>query len=221
LDEITALSLPLQAKLLRVIEEKTFERLGGHATIQIQARLLALTNVDLERAVSQRAFREDLYYRLFVLPMVVPPLRERPAAILPLAEHFLRLGHGSPSPVPALAPAARRALQAYSYPGNVRELRNLINQALIWGAGEEITLAAFPPYLAAAAPATETDLRLETIERQHIAAVLQRFRGRKREAAAALGINPKTLLEKRRRYGLDQPWTARVPPEAAKRDPRR
>ncbi|HEY7838771.1 MAG TPA: sigma 54-interacting transcriptional regulator [Terriglobales bacterium] len=226
LDEIAALSLPLQAKLLRVIEDKTFERLGGHAAIQIEARLLALTNIDLERAVAQRAFREDLYYRLFVLPIVVPPLRERPADILPLAEHFLRTAARAPAGI-TLAPELRQALQAYAYPGNVRELRNLVNRALIWGGGEavggapaaELTLTSFPAYLAAAA--ADADLRLEAVERAHIAAVLQRFRGRKQDAAAALGISPKTLLEKRRRYHLDLPWTDRVPAEAAKRDPRR
>src|SRR6185312_3126408 len=94
LDEIASLSLPLQAKLLRVIEEKSFERVGGHATIQIDARLVALTNVDLERAVAQRAFREDLYYRLFVLPVVIPPLRGRREDILPLVDHFLRNSAG-------------------------------------------------------------------------------------------------------------------------------
>jgi len=232
LDEIAALSLPLQAKLLRVIEEKTFERLGGHATIQIQARLLALTNIDLQRAVAQRAFREDLYYRLFVLPIVVPPLRERPADILPLAEHFLHIAASAPTGI-TLAPELRQALQAYAYPGNVRELRNLVNRALIWGGGAAhdsndasggapaaaLTLASFPTYLAAAA--ADADLRLEAVERTHIAAVLQRFRGRKQDAAAALGISPKTLLEKRRRYHLDQPWTDRVPAPAAKRDPGR
>jgi transcriptional regulator with PAS, ATPase and Fis domain len=207
LDEIAALSLPLQAKLLRVIEEKQFERLGGHTSIRIEARLLALTNVDLEKAVARRDFREDLYYRLFVLPLQIPPLRERPDDILPLARHFLReLGRERQA---ALSAAAQRALQQYGYPGNVRELRHLLGRAVMLAAGPELTEADFPAYLRATPAAAERSL--QEVEKEHIAAVLQRFRGRKQQAAAALGISPKTLLEKRRKYGLDTPWTDRVP----------
>ncbi|HEY8055565.1 MAG TPA: sigma-54 dependent transcriptional regulator [Terriglobales bacterium] len=208
LDEIAALSLPLQAKLLRVIEEKQFERLGGHTSIRIEARLLALTNVDLEKAVARREFREDLYYRLFVLPLSVPPLRERRRDILPLARHFLReLGREHPV---TLAPDAQRALEQYAFPGNVRELRHLLGRAVMMAARPELTAADFPAYVRqAAAPAAEKSL--EEVEKEHIAAVLQRCRGRKQQAAAALGISPKTLLEKRRKYGLDAPWTDRVP----------
>ncbi|MGH9475562.1 MAG: sigma-54 interaction domain-containing protein [Terriglobales bacterium] len=209
LDEIAALSMALQAKLLRVIEEKTFERLGGRTSIRIQARLLALTNVELEQAVARRDFREDLYYRLFVLPLQVPPLRERRGDILPLAEHFLSergREHGV-----KLSPEVRRALEAYHFPGNVRELRNLLSRALIWSKQPELTLEDFPPYVRLAGEATPTVKTLREVEKEHIAAVLQRLRGRKQATAKALGISSKTLLEKRRRYGLDAPWTDKLP----------
>ncbi|MGH9487191.1 MAG: sigma-54 interaction domain-containing protein [Terriglobales bacterium] len=209
LDEIAALSLPLQAKLLRVIEEKSFERLGGHTPIQIEARLLALTNVELEKAVARRDFREDLYYRLFVLPLQIPPLRDRRSDILPLAEHFLR--ERGREHAAHLSDEAREALTQYNFPGNVRELRNLLSRALIWNSGAELGLADFPPSLRQAITLAPTAKSLEEVEKEHIAAVLQLFRGRKQQAAAALGISPKTLLEKRRKYGLDPPWTDKLP----------
>jgi len=218
LDEIAALSLPLQAKLLRVIEEKSFERLGGHTAIRIQARLLALTNVDLEQAVARRTFREDLYYRLFVLPLRVPPLRERRQDILPLVEYFLASLGGERKFT--LAPELRQALEAYTWPGNVRELRNLINRALIWSSQPQLGLAEFPPYVAQGAAAAAAPQSLAQMEKEHIAAVLQRCQGRKQQAAAALGISPKTLLVKRRKYGLDLPWTDRLPPELSRARPR-
>lgn len=216
LDEIAALSLPLQAKLLRVIEEKRFERLGGHTPIQIQARVIALTNVDLEQAVKQRRFREDLYYRLFVLPLTIPPLRQRRADILPLCRYFLAQLEPQGR---SLSQAVQQALENYAWPGNTRELRNLLNRALIWSDRIELELADLPQ-LPAPEQAAQSIPSLEDVEREHIDRVLQRCQGRKQVAAAALGISAKTLLEKRRKYGLDLPWTSRVPPEAAKRDPR-
>ncbi|TAN23464.1 MAG: sigma-54-dependent Fis family transcriptional regulator [Acidobacteria bacterium] len=210
LDEIASLSLPLQAKLLRVIEEKSFERLGGHTSIQIEARLVALTNVELAQAVERREFREDLYYRLFVLPVPIPPLRERRDDILPLAEHFLtESAHEHPR---RLSATAKRALVAYDYPGNARELRNLLSRAVIFCERDEIGAEHLPAYVQAAATGAPVEKTLAEVEKDHIAAVLQRFRGRKQAAAAALGISAKTLLEKRRKYGLDPPWTDRLPP---------
>lgn len=219
LDEIGALSLSLQAKLLRVIEEKSFERLGGHTQIQIRARLVALSNIDLAQAVARRAFREDLYYRLFVLPVTVPPLRERRDDILPMAEYFLA-GASGERKAPGLSLELRTALRAYDYPGNVRELRNLMSRALIWSSKAELTLDDFPPIRDRRANAAAMNKTLDEIEREHIAAVLNFHQGRKEQAARALGISSKTLLDKRRKYGLDLPWTSRVPAEAAKRDPR-
>ena len=228
LDEIAALAMPLQAKLLRVIEEKSFQRLGGRVSIRIGARLMALTNRDLRQAVAQGVFREDLYYRLYVVPLTIPRLSQRREDILPLAQHFLRQFRrtaaspgAAPGPELSLSPVVKAALLAYAFPGNVRELRNLLHRAAIYRTSGELGLADFPDFFAAASRRGEDDLRLSSMEKSHIAAVLQRFRGRKRLAAAALGISPKTLLEKRRRYGLDLPWTDRVPAAAAKRDPRR
>ena len=211
LDEIAALSLPLQAKLLRVIEEKSFERLGGHSPIRIAARLVALTNVDLEQAVARHSFREDLYYRLFVLPLHIPPLRERRDDILPTAEHFLATLAAPGRAQVQMDAALRRGLREYDYPGNTRELRNLLSRALIWSQKSELGLEDMPAYVAQAGTAQPADKTLRQMEKEHIAAVLQRCRGRKQQAAAVLGISPKTLLEKRRRYGLDLPWTDRLP----------
>jgi DNA-binding NtrC family response regulator len=204
LDEIAALSMPMQAKLLRVIEERRFERLGGARTFTVAARIVALTNVDLERAMARRTFREDLYYRLNVIPIVVPPLRERPGDIRPLAEAFLRrLAEIHRRPAMSFDRAALAALQAYAYPGNVRELRNIVERAVIFGSGAEITLQALPPYVRAAAGHASGKMSLEELERQYIAEVLDYTRGRKTQAAGILGISRKTLLEKRKRYGLD------------------
>lgn len=204
LDEIAALDLPLQAKLLRVIEERSFEHLGGHSTIRIHARLLTLTNVDLESAVAQRSFREDLFYRLNVIPLVIPPLRERRGDILPLAEHFTRvLSQVHRRPLARLHSSVREALLQYDYPGNVRELRNMVERAVVFGLEEELHLQDFPAYLAAGARRAIEDKTLEEVEREHIAAILHRYRGKKSLTARILGISRKTLLEKRKRYHLD------------------
>ncbi|HZT72349.1 MAG TPA: sigma 54-interacting transcriptional regulator [Terriglobales bacterium] len=199
LDEVAALGLPLQAKLLRVLEEKRFERLGGRATIAISARLMALTNADLERAVAERTFREDLFYRLNVLPLTIPPLRERPLDIRPLAEHFIeQFAQLQRRARPRLTAEALAALERHDFPGNVRELRNMMERAFIAG-GAEIALRDLP--LRAAVAAEEKTL--EQVEKEYIAAVLQRHRGKKSETARVLGISRKTLLEKRKRYHLD------------------
>jgi DNA-binding NtrC family response regulator len=203
LDEIAALTMPMQAKLLRVIDEKKFERLGGVKSISVTARLIALTNVDLERAVGRRTFREDLYYRLNVIPVVVPALRERPADVRPIAEHFLeQLVAMHRKPRMTLSAAALDALQAYSYPGNVRELRNIIERAVVTGTGPEILPHDLPAHVRDIAP-TEKKMSLEDLERGYIAEVLDFTRGKKTMAAQILGISRKTLLEKRKRYGLD------------------
>jgi transcriptional regulator with PAS, ATPase and Fis domain len=203
LDEIAALTMPMQAKLLRVIDEKKFERLGGVKSISVNARLIALTNVDLERAVARRTFREDLYYRLNVIPVIVPALRERPADVRPIAEHFLdQLVTMHRKPRMTLSAAAMDALQAYSYPGNVRELRNIIERAVVTGAGPEILPQDLPAHVRDIAP-TGKKMSLEDLERGYIAEVLDFTRGKKTMAAQILGISRKTLLEKRKRYGLD------------------
>ena len=205
LDEIAALSLPLQAKLLRVLEERSFERLGGHRSVHIQARLVALTSVDLERAVAQRSFREDLFYRLNVVPLMIPPLRQRPKDIEPLCLHFLaQLCSLHRRLAMQFEPAALEAMQRYEFPGNVRELRNLIERAVIHTDDNVLRLRELALDTGHSSDQEPTPERtLEEIEREYIASVLQRHRGHKTETARVLGISRKTLLEKRRRYKLD------------------
>lgn len=201
LDEIAALTPTMQTKLLRVMEDKRFERLGGNRPITLAARIVALTNADLEQAVAQGAFRQDLFYRLNVIPLVVPPLRERRGDIGPLIEYFLgRLGEVHRRPAPKVSSSARALLGAYEYPGNVRELRNLLERALVQAQGPELTPADLPERVRESSPRKMT---LEELERAYIAEVLDATRGKKGRAAEILGISRKTLLEKRKRYGLD------------------
>ena len=205
LDEVAALTPAMQAKLLRVVDQRTFERLGGTATRKLEARIIALTSVDLERGVQEGSFREDLYFRLNVVPVTLPPLRERRGDIRPLAEHFraqLSRFHGSP--VKGITPQALGALEQYDFPGNVRELRNIIERAMVQADGLRIECKHLPPALVRSAhPEGMQKPSLEEIERDYIQEVLKVTRGRKTEAAKILGISRKTLLEKRKRYHLD------------------
>ncbi len=205
LDEVAALAMPMQAKLLRVIDEKRFERLGGTRSILVAARIIALTNVDLEHAVARRTFREDLYYRLNVVPLMVLPLRERRGDIRPMAEAFLmRLAAMHRRPAMSFEPAALAALCAYAWPGNARELRNVLERAVVLATGPELMLQDLPPYMRqAAGQSTSTKMSLEELERAYIAEILDYTRGKKTRAAQILGISRKTLLEKRKRYALD------------------
>ena len=208
LDEVAALTASIQSKLLRVLEERSFERLGGTETLHIEARLVALTNADLARAVAAGRFREDLYFRLNVLTIVVPPLRERPADILPLAEQLLaRLGpvHGRPDA--AFSDAARQLLAAYRWPGNVRELKNVIERALVFAKESLLKPDDFPESVRLAEPGVAgvaARLRsLEEVEREVIQATLEATRYKISQSAEILGISRKTLLDKRKKYGLN------------------
>ncbi len=205
LDEVTALSIPAQAKLLRVIEERRFERLGGASSIGVDARIIAMTTSNLEQAVQRRAFREDLYYRLNVIPMVVPPLRERVADVRPLATNFLaRYRDIHRRSRMTFGPAVLSALESYSWPGNVRELRTVVEKAVLAAGANEISLTDLPqPVRDSAVNAIDRKLSLEDMERTYIAEVLEHTRGKKTLASKILGISRKTLLEKRKRYGLD------------------
>jgi DNA-binding NtrC family response regulator len=216
LDEVAALSPGAQGKLLRVLQERTFERLGGTETLRIEARLIALTNVDLPAGVKSGSFREDLYFRLNVLGLSVPPLRERRADILPLADHLLatiRSVHNRPHT--QLSDSARRMLAAYAWPGNVRELRNALERAVVFsGSGNSATAGNsdflepenFPESVRAAAPGAASPAAgfrsLEEVEREVIAATLEATHYQISRSAEALGISRKTLLEKRKKYGL-------------------
>jgi DNA-binding NtrC family response regulator len=206
LDEVAAVAPAIQSKLLRVIEERTFERLGGTDTLRIDARLIALTNADLERLAAAGHFREDLFYRLKVFTIVVPPLRQRAADILPLAEELLtRLTAVHGRVETAFDAAARRLLETYPWPGNVRELKNCIERALVFSSGGVLHPGDFPESLrAAAVPAVDgAALRsLEDIEREAIAATLESTHYKISKSAEILGISRKTLLAKRKKYGL-------------------
>jgi DNA-binding NtrC family response regulator len=206
LDEVAALSPGIQAKLLRVLEERTFERLGGTETILMDARLIALTNTDLNRAVADGRFREDLFFRLNVLAIVIPALRERRADIPELAAHFLgRLGpvHGHADA--SFEPSVLGQLEAYEWPGNVREMKNAVEHALVFTKQAQLRLDDFPEIVRASdgAHSAGGQLRsLEDVEREVIKATLEATRYKIGRCADILGISRKTLLEKRKKYGL-------------------
>ena len=207
LDEVAALSAAAQSKLLRVMQERSFERLGGTETLHIEARLVALTNVDLPAAIAAGRFREDLYFRMNVLTMAMPPLRERRGDILPLAEHFLAvlcLAHGRGGV--QLSDDARRMLGAYAWPGNVRELRNALERVIVFTRVEILEPEHFAENIRAGAvgsPGMVGGLRsLEDVEKEVIATTLEAMRYKISQAAQVLGISRKTLLEKRKKYGL-------------------
>ena len=206
LDEVAALAPGMQAKLLRVLEERTFERLGGTETLRMEARLMALTNTDMPKAVETGRFRNDLFFRLNVLAIYVPPLRERTADIVPLASHFLK----------RLAPIHGRAeasfgsdslamLQAYAWPGNVRELKNTVEHALVFGEKPLLSPKDFPDIVRTAGSkrgVTGMLRSLEDLEREAIKVTLEATHYKIGQAADMLGITRKTLLEKRKKYGL-------------------
>jgi DNA-binding NtrC family response regulator len=206
LDEVAALAHAVQAKLLRVLEERNFERLGGTETFSIDARLIALTNADLRQAVAAGYFREDLFFRLNVVSIAVPPLRQRRGDILPLAAHLLaRLAavHGKAGA--RLAPAAEKLFASYAWPGNVREMKNALERALIFSRNSVLGAEDFPENVRAAAGTDAgAGLRtLEELEREAIRATLEATHYKIARAAEILGITRKTLLEKRKKYGLD------------------
>ena len=206
LDEVAALAPGVQAKLLRVLEERKFERLGGNETLDMDARLMALTNTDLAKAVAAGRFREDLFFRLNVLSIVVPPLRDRKTDIPELGRHFLtRLGpvHGHPDI--SFDPGTLKFLESYAWPGNVRELKNAIEHALVFAKESQLRPEDFPEIVRAGqetAGSTGRLRSLEQIEREAIKVTLEATRYKIGKAALVLGISRKTLLEKRKKYGL-------------------
>ncbi|MGB8509455.1 MAG: sigma-54 dependent transcriptional regulator [Pyrinomonadaceae bacterium] len=205
LDEIAHLTIEAQAKLLRVIERREFERLGGRRTVRVDARLLALTNIDLDDAVRRRAFREDLFYRLNVVRIHVPPLRERGEDLTPLAEALLEsyaAKHGRG--VRKFTPEASSALRLYDFPGNVRELANIVERAVIVSDGDRIEAEHLPESVRAAfviRMRREQRPTLAELEAVYVKETLAATRGNKSEAARILGISRKNLYEKLARYG--------------------
>jgi DNA-binding NtrC family response regulator len=207
LDEIAHLSTDAQAKLLRVIETREFERLGGRKTIKLDARLIALTNVDVEAAVKAGRFREDLFYRLNVIHIRVPALRERRQDLLKLIQYFLKQYAAKHArKVERVAPAALELLQAYDYPGNARELANIVERAVIVAAGRSIEESDLPVGLSAAVKAQQRKAQprsLAQLEAAYISEVLAATNGNKTECARILGISRKNLYEKIARYDLN------------------
>lgn len=200
LDEIAHLTFEAQAKLLRVIETREFERLGGKRTISVDARLIALTNVDLADAVKRRSFREDLFYRLNVMHIHVPPLRVRGEDLRRLADFFVTsyaAKHGREAA--RLSREAFALLQEHDFPGNVRELANSLERAVIVSSGDEIKLSDLPESFRAAAEGRRSrnrPLSLAEIEAAHVAETLASTNGNKTEAARILGISRKNLYER-------------------------
>jgi DNA-binding NtrC family response regulator len=207
LDEIAHLTWDAQAKLLRVIERREFERLGGRRTVRVDARLVALTNVDLDDAVRRRAFREDLFYRLNVVRVRVPPLRERREDVAPLAQKFLAdyaSKHGRPAR--RFESEALAALGSYDFPGNVRELANVVERAVVVAEGQSIGARELPEAVRAAAAAHTRRARRPTLaelEAEYIRETLEAVGGNKSEAARVLGISRKNLYERLAREKKD------------------
>jgi DNA-binding NtrC family response regulator len=210
LDEVTEIDLTLQAKLLRVLQEKTFERVGSSQTQKVDVRVLATTNRDLHAEVAAGRFRQDLYYRLAVVPLYVPPLRERREDLPELIEYFLtrcaqRLGR---EPC-GLETGARELLMNYSWPGNVRELENVITRVSVLGNGTPATADELRRWLLAgseqpgenAGAGLPAGMSLEEMERKLIEATLEQYGGHRAKTAKALGIGVRTLTGKLRQYG--------------------
>jgi len=212
LDEIAEMPLAAQAKLLRVLQERTVERLGGNREIRVDVRIIAATNRDLRREVEGGRFREDLFYRLNVIPIHLPPLRERREDVLPLAKQFLnRFAEKMHKPVMEIATEAQKALLEYDYPGNVRELENAVERAVALSLGGELRIGDLPseftvprlappsPQIAGAGSLAES---VQSWEKTAIEEALRTTGNRKAEAAKLLGISRKTLWEKMKQMGI-------------------
>jgi DNA-binding NtrC family response regulator len=203
LDEVGDMSLTLQAKLLRVLEDSETRRLGDTRTVRTDVRLIASTNKDLARLIREEKFRSDLFYRLNVVSITLPPLRERKEDISGLVEHFLRkYSSAAHKTVGDAAPDVMAAFQAYSWPGNVRELENVIERAVILNSKSRIMLEDLPPSVRAPQQAGG-NLSLDEMERRHIVQVLQETKGNVKAAAGVLGIDRKTLYRKAAEYNID------------------
>jgi len=206
LDEIASLIPSSQAKLLRVIEERRFERLGGKQPIEIDVRIIALANVDIKEAVRARVFRDDLYYRLAVVTIELPRLVDRFEDLRQLADDFVRqfASRNGRNGV-RLSDEALEALSGYDFPGNVRELRNIIEHAVLMSSNNLIGVEGLPEYLRSAArlmQSRKTKPSLAELEAVYIREVLEHTRGNKTRAAEILGISRKNLYEKLRRYNI-------------------
>ncbi len=208
LDEISEISPAVQVKLLRVLEERCFERVGGQSTVKVDIRLLAATNRNLKEEVAAGRFREDLFFRLDVVTIEIPPLRERPSDITLLCRHFIQeFNERNKKQITAIDPAALEILEAYSWPGNVRELRNVVEKMVVLSHGSQLSVGDIPASVRNAAlgksdmPATlEQPITLNEAEKMLILQALKTWNGNRSQAARQLGISRRTLQRKLHEY---------------------
>ena len=218
LDEIGEMSLPLQVKLLRVLQERAFERVGGNRTIQVDVRIVAATNQDLEALVEEKRFRQDLFYRLHVIPIVIPPLRERRSDIPLLIDHFLaRFNQTKHAAISGIEPDALRLLTSYDWPGNIRELENMVERLVVLKKQGVLSSGDLPEkiYRQSAAPEIKEQFirfsedginlsrEVEQYEKHLIVEALRKANGVTTKAAQLLQLNRTTLVEKLKRKGVD------------------
>jgi transcriptional regulator with PAS, ATPase and Fis domain len=209
LDEVGELEPPMQVKLLRVLEERAFERVGGAKTLQVDVRLVAATNKELKKLVSEARFRDDLFYRLSVVTVDLPPLRARREDVPLLVRAFLdEFSRENNKQVRELTPDALNVFLAYDWPGNVRELRNAIEQMVVLARGERLTLRDVPVAIRSGADlsrinAVRTGMTVEGAERQLIEQALKETDGNRTKAAQKIGISRRTLHRKLKGYGIE------------------
>ena len=206
LDEVGEMPLALQPKLLRALQEREFDRLGSNQTVHVDIRVIATTNCPLEASVAEGRFRADLYYRLNVIPLALPPLRDRAGDIAELAQHFAAL-YGTPGTQPRLSPDLLARLEQHTWPGNVRELANFVRRAVALSRGGEIGVEAFdhgkiPACAAARLPEWKAGLSLGEMERRLFSMTLEATSGNRARAAELLGVSLRTVRNKVREYGL-------------------
>jgi two-component system response regulator PilR (NtrC family) len=214
-DEVSSISLETQAKLLRVIQEREFMRLGGTQTIKVDVRILAATNTDIEELIAQKLFRKDLFYRLNVIKIEIPPLRQRKEDIPQLVKHFVEIyARENRKEVEGVSEDVFEILDAHDWPGNVRELENLVERAIVLSRSKVITRASLPPFLlregevddeALIASEESLDLkdRTQAFQKKIILAALKKTKGVQNKAAKLLGVKPTTLNEMIKRLGID------------------
>lgn len=202
LDEITEIPLTVQAKLLRVIQEQTFERVGGSKPVKVDVRLVSTSNRNIKEAIAQKILREDLYYRLNVVPVHLPPLRERTEDIIPLVEFFIeRMCRENHKNIKEIQANAKQKLLSYSWPGNVRELANIIERAIVMNGSEligpeHILVEQNSPFIETETTRIPEGLTLEQLEKQLIIETLKKTGNNRKKTAEILGVSPKTLRNK-------------------------
>jgi transcriptional regulator with PAS, ATPase and Fis domain len=204
LDEIATISPKMQIELLRVLETKSFMRVGGNKLISSDFRVICATNKDLKKMVDQGTFREDLFYRLNVVNILIPPLRERVEDIPLLVDYFIRKYCNSMSRNPVtIEPAALKKLKEFEFPGNVRELENMIERAIVVGNGKEIKVKDLP--LLQESIVSSSVESLDELEKKHIQLILNKYDWNISRASKALQVDRVTLYNKIRKFGLKQP----------------